>query len=98
MSYFIIMKYVDWDQKRSERLQIEREISFEDIFVAMEEGNILDIIEHLNKNHYPQLKFFVIDVDHYAYIVPFYEDDEKITLQTIIPSRRATEKYLVEGR
>jgi hypothetical protein len=30
----------------------------------------------------------------YAYLVPYIEDEEGIFLKTIIPNRKATEKYL----
>lgn len=29
--------------------------------------------------------------------VPFVEDEEKVFLKTIVPSRKATKKYLVKG-
>ena len=37
---------------------------------------------------------FVVQVDEYAYLVPFVEDEREVFLKTIIPSRRATKKYL----
>jgi len=38
----------------------------------------------------------VIGIDNYAYLVPYVEDAGKLFLKTIIPSRKATEKYLGE--
>jgi hypothetical protein len=32
--------------------------------------------------------------EEYAYIIPFVEDDQKIFFKTIIPSRKATKKYI----
>ena len=32
----------------------------------------------------------------YAYLVPFVEEKEQVVLKTIIPSRKATRKYLGE--
>ena len=37
---------------------------------------------------------FIIEHENYACLIPFVEDDKKIYLETIIPSRKATEKYL----
>lgn len=91
------MKYFSWDKKKNERLQEERDISFEDIVIAIEGGKILDIVEHPNKERYPNQKIFVIDVNNYAYLVPFIEDEEKIFLKTVIPSRKATKKYLISN-
>ena len=34
--------------------------------------------------------------DDHAYLVPFVEDEHTVFLNTIIPSRKATEKYLRE--
>lgn len=90
------MKYFDWDIQKDEQLKQERDISFEDILVAIDEGNILDIAEHPNKKRYPNQRVFIVDIHGYAYIVPFVEDKEKIFLKTIIPSRKATKKYIIK--
>jgi hypothetical protein len=39
----------------------------------------------------------VIGIDNYAYLVPYVENEEEIFLKTIIPSRKATQKYLGEN-
>jgi hypothetical protein len=36
----------------------------------------------------------VVNVEGYAYIVPFVEDDREVFLKTIIPSRKATRIHL----
>ena len=92
------MKYFDWDTKKNEQLKRERDISFEDILVAIDEGNILDIVEHPNKRKYPSQKVFVVTIGGYAYLVPFIEDAEKVFLKTIIPSRKATKKYILKKK
>lgn len=89
------MKYFDWDTEKNDKLKKERNISFEEIMIAIDEGNILDIIEHKDKNKYANQKIFVININNYAYLVPFIEDKKKVFLKTIIPSRKATKKYIV---
>jgi hypothetical protein len=37
---------------------------------------------------------FIINIEDYAFLVPFIESGEEVFLKTIIPSRRATKKYL----
>jgi hypothetical protein len=37
---------------------------------------------------------FVVKVADYVYLVPFVETDDGIFLKTVIPSRKATLKYL----
>ena len=88
------MKYFDWDLEKNEELKRERDVSFEEVLIAIEEGFILDIVEHPKKSRYPNQRIFIIHVTDYVYLVPFVEDNEKIFLKTIVPSRKATKKYL----
>ena len=74
-----------------------REVSFEDVLIAIESGRVLDDIEHPNKKRYPNQRILVIEIENYAYYVPYLEDEKKIFLKTIFPSRRATKKYLFGG-
>lgn len=92
------MKYFDWDIQKDEQLKQERDVSFEDILIAIDEGNILDIVEHPNKKKYPSQRVFIVGIHGYAYAVPFVEDKEKIFLKTIIPSRKATKKYIIKKK
>lgn len=92
------VKYFDWDEDKNDQLKREREISFEDVLLAIENNQILDIVEHSNRKRYPNQKIFIVNVNMYAYLIPFVEDKEKIFLKTIIPSRKATGKYLVERK
>ena len=93
-----VVKYFDWDKKKNKKLKEEREISFEEAFLAIKEKKILHIEIHPNKKKYPNQKVFILEIDEYAYLVPFVEDEEKIFLKTIISSRKATKKYLTERR
>lgn len=92
------MKYFDWDSRKSQKLKQERDVSFEEVLIAIDEGKILDIVEHPNKTKYPNQRIFIIDIDNYAYLAPFVEDEEKVFLKTIIPSREATKKYLIKKK
>lgn len=73
-----------------------RDVSFEEVLIAIDEGGLLDIIDHPPKTRYPSQKIFVVNINNYAYLVPFVEDEEKVFLKTIIPSRKATKKYLIK--
>ena len=83
------MKSFQWNHEKNEQLLTERKICFEQIVIAIEEGFLIDIVENLN---YGNQKNFIVQVQNYAYLIPFVEDDEKIFLKTIIPSRKATKK------
>ena len=89
------MKYFDWDEEKNERLKRERDISFEEVILAFIEGKILADEEHQNKGRYPNQRMFIVEIENYAYLVPYVEDKDKIFLKTVVPSRKATKKYLV---
>ena len=92
-----LVKYYDWNKEKNELLKIERDISFEEVVIAIESGELLDTVRHPNPKKYPKQKIFVVSINNYVYLVPFVEDEEKIFLKTIIPSRKATQKYLTKG-
>ena len=85
------MKYFNWNSEKNKKLIKEREVSFEICLIKIESGNILDI---LNNKNYPNQKIFVLEIEKYAYLVPFAENENEIFLKTIIPSRKFTKKYL----
>ncbi len=88
------MKYFEWNEEKNEKLKKERNISFEIIVSQIELGHLLDIVEQPNKKKYSNQNIFVVEYENYAYLVPFVEDVDKVFLKTIIPSRKATKKYL----
>ena len=88
------MKYFSWNNEKNKKLKEERNISFEEVLFYIENGQLMDIIEHPNPSNYSGQKVFIVNINDYAYLVPFIETDEEIFLKTIIPSRKATRKYL----
>ena len=91
------MKYFDWSGDKNEQLKKIRGISFEEVLVVIEQGQVLDIVEPKNRIKYPGQKIFIIYLHGYVYVVPFVEDKEKIFLKTIFPSRQATKKYISDN-
>ncbi len=88
------MKYFSWNEEKNELLKQERQISFEDVVFYIAQGFLLDVLEYPNQEKYQGQKIFVVQIDNYAYLVPFVEGEQEIFLKTIIPSRKATRKYL----
>jgi len=88
------VKYYLWNQEKNELLRAERQVSFDDIVLYIEMGFLLDILEHPNQEKYKGQRIFVVNIDDYIYLVPFVENDDEVFLKTIIPSRKATRKYL----
>lgn len=91
------MKYFDWDEEKNQKLKEERDVSFEEVVIALDEDKkVLYRGDHPNQNKYPGQKIVIVEIKEYAYIVPFVEDDEKIFFKTIIPNRKATKKYIID--
>ena len=88
------MKFYNWDEKKNVLLKEERKICFEDIIYYLENDMLLDSYENPNQGKYPGQGLYVIEIKGYACLVPFIESDDSIFLKTIIPSRKATKKYL----
>jgi hypothetical protein len=84
----------DWDNDKNEQLKRERGISFEQIVLLILNDRILDILKHPHKMKYSDQKLYVIDVDDYAYVVPFEDGKGVRFLKTIFPSRKYTQQYL----
>lgn len=91
------MKPFRWSHAKNDRLKHERQISFEEITLAIEGGGLLDILKHSNSAKYPGQRILVVAFDGYAYLVPYVEEAEAYFLKTIIPSRKATRDYLAHG-
>ncbi len=90
------MDYYQWDLDKNERLKAERGISFEQVVIHIERGDILDVYEHPNQRKYPGQQILVVRIEEYAYLVPFVESSDGRFLKTIMPSRKATRRYLGE--
>ncbi len=69
-------------------------MSFEAVLVAIQQRNTLDDLIHPNQEKYPNQRLLVVEIEKYAYLVPYVETDTEIFLKTIIPSRKATKQYL----
>ena len=88
------MKYHFWNSEKNEKLKKERKISFEDVIYYIEHGKLLAIVDHPNQKRYAEQKMYIVEIEKYVYLVPFVENEEKVFLKTIIPSRKATKKHL----
>ncbi|MCL1946302.1 MAG: DUF4258 domain-containing protein [Chitinivibrionia bacterium] len=85
--------YFEWDETKNIFLQFERGISFERVVDAIAAGKILDILEHLNKEKYPDQILIIVDIDNYACVVPAVISGETYFLKTAFRSRKYTKKY-----
>jgi len=88
------MNHYAWNTEKNAELIANRGISFERIIYHIERDGLLEVINHPNSSKYPNQKMFIVNISNYAYLVPFVETDTEIFLKTIIPSRKATKKYI----
>ena len=89
-------KIIRWNLKKSAWLKANPErgyVGFEECVVLIEAGQILDSIDNPSSNRKGQ-KAFVLDINDYAYLVPYVENEEEIFLKTLYPSRKFTAIYL----
>ncbi len=90
------MARYQWDPAKNAWLLRHRGISFDHIVWHIAEGHLLDVLIS-DKDQYKGQTQFVVDVNGYAYLVPFVEQGDAIVLKTIIPSRKLTRQYLRKG-
>jgi hypothetical protein len=88
------LKYFTWDNAKNEKLRAGRGVSFEEVVFHIERGDILDIVEHPNQERYAGQRVIILQIADYVYLVPCIETEYFVVLKTIIPSRKATTKYL----
>jgi len=93
-----VKKPFEWNQEKNQILKTQRGITFEDVVTAIEEQRVLNCINHPNPKKYPHQKLLIIEIDGYAYLIPYVEDERKIFFKTIIPSRKATQHYLIDKK
>lgn len=88
------MKYLNWNSEKNELLKRERGISFEEIAYLIESDMVIGIEENPG---YPNQRMYVLEIDNYAIIVPYVENDDEIFFKTAFPSRKYTKKYGLKG-
>jgi uncharacterized DUF497 family protein len=86
--------YYQWSNEKNRRLKAERGLSFEQVVMHIESGDLLAVYAHPNQAKYPGQQILVVRIGTHAVLVPFVEVGEDRFLKTIIPSRKATRQYL----
>lgn len=88
------MQSINWNPEKNQWLIVNRGVSFEDVVFSIQNGELLDDLIHPNQQRYRKQRMLVVNIDEYAWLVPYVESDEEIFLKTVIPSRKATRDYL----
>jgi uncharacterized DUF497 family protein len=81
-----------FDPEKNTWLMQERGISFEQIIALIEGGKLIQVLEHPDKEKYPNQLLYEVDVDGYVHVVPVVKEGSTLFLKTIYPSRKATRK------
>jgi hypothetical protein len=92
------MKKITWDSEKAKALlenASRGNVGFEECVVAIEEGRVLADIANPSLQ-YPHQRMLVLQINDYAYVVPYVETDEEIFLKTVFPSRKHTALYLTD--
>lgn len=82
--------------EKSSRLKVQSNISFEEIIAYIEDGCVIESVDHPNQRKYPGQKMYLIDMEGYVFVVPYERKGNKIVLKTIYPSRKATKHHRKE--
>lgn len=88
------VKPYDWNADKNQKLILGRGVSFVEAIFCIEHGGLLDDIVHPNAKEHPNQRIFIVRIKNYVYLVPYAENEDKVFLKTIIPSRKFTKIYL----
>jgi len=92
------MKTFSWDEDKNNKLKAERGVSFEQVVFCIENGMLLDVIEHPNPGRYDKQKIYVVEINNYVYLVPFIDQNDIRFFKTVFPSRKYTKIYLMREK
>jgi len=93
-SYIVGMSVFQWNNEKNEWLKEHRGVCFEQVVILLEREEVLELVEHPNQEKYPGQRMAIVRINDYAYLIPYVQEGEEIFLKTIIPSSKATNKYV----
>lgn len=77
----------NWSEEKNKTLKEKRGVSFEEVIIAIDKGDLLEIIPNPSKNFKNQ-SCFIVSINGYPYTVPYIENENEIFLKTIHADRR----------
>jgi uncharacterized DUF497 family protein len=83
----------NWNNEKNDELKKTRNISFEEIVIAIENGDLVDVLENPAKKYKRQI-VILINFRNYIYAVPAVVTEKEYFLKTIYPGRKYTSQYL----
>lgn len=83
----------DWNPEKSASLMARHGVSFEDVVIAFQDGRLLADTAHPGEAFAHQ-RMAVVQINDYAYAVPYVMDGDVRFLKTLYPSRKLQRSYL----
>ncbi len=63
----------NWSEQKNSLLKETRKVSFEEVVIAIERGDLLEVVSNHSKNHKEQ-NCLVVLINNYAHLVPYVDD------------------------
>ena len=81
-----------WNEEKNKQLKKERNISFEEIVNYITNDRVIDIVDNPSSN-FDNQKCYIININNYAWVVPFMQKRKEIFLKTAFQSRKHQKIY-----
>lgn len=82
-----------WHDEKNELIKQKHGVSFEEVVYHLDNGDMLDDIEHPNQQRYPNQRLYIVLVRGYVHVVPFYRRESDEFLITAYPNSRFHRRY-----
>ena len=93
-----MIKFV-WNEEKALALQTDNKrgrVGFEECVYALENGKMIaDILNPCAS--YPHQRIFIVDINNYAYAVPYLPDDDEVFFKNCVPKQKIY-VHLFEGQ
>ncbi len=85
----------EWSEEKNAMLKSKFGVCFEDVLIALQNGKLLSEEPHFNQKDYPHQKIYIVEINEYAFVIPFVINNTKrsLFLKTIYPSRKHTKLF-----
>lgn len=80
----------EWNHEKNAKLRIEREITFEEIVIAIQNGGLVKKLTHPDPERYSNQELLLVLANNYIYVVPAVPSQNGYFLKTIYKSRKYT--------
>jgi hypothetical protein len=83
-----------WAADKQLALRARYGVGFEDVLAAIAQMRVLADVLHENAARYPNQRMLVVEIDGYAWAVPYVSEGDRPFFKTLFPSRKFNRRYL----